>query len=149
MKKTDIEEVSKLFFESYAKESKNMRWKEAYALRYISVLYRVCKALCFVAVDGNKVIGCALSSITPEYDHDILEFKILLVHPKFRRQKVGTKLMRKTCLKAANNFNIDVVETGLHTHTNFPVIWYESIGFRTRKDYEMTRGSIDKILNTI
>ena len=57
--------------------------------------------------------------------------------------------MRKVCIKAENKYNIREIESSIYTLTNFPITWYESIGFRTRKNYEVTRGSIDNILKVV
>ena len=74
---------------------------------------------------------------------------MLLVHPDYRRKKIGSKLMRKVCIKAENKYNIHEIESSIYTLTNFPITWYESIGFRTRKNYEVTRGSIENILKVV
>ena len=74
---------------------------------------------------------------------------MLLVHPDYRRKKIGSKLMRKVCIKAENKYNISEIESSIYTLTNFPITWYESIGFRTRKNYEVTRGKIENILKVV
>ena len=57
--------------------------------------------------------------------------------------------MRKVCIKAENKYNIREIESSIYTLTNFPITWYESIGFRTRKNYEVTRGKIENILKVV
>lgn len=149
MKKNDIETVAKLFVESHEKEDKLRRWEEKYAINYVRMIYRLCKDLCFVAYEGSKILGVSLCVITPEYDRYIVDSKVLLVHPKYRKQKIGTHLLRKTCLKAMRKYDIDVVETSIYTLTNFPISWYESIGFRGKKCYEITRACISEIIEVI
>ncbi len=149
MKRDEINEVAKLFVESYKKDDKNRRWDEALAEKYILMIYRLCKDLCFVAIDNEKIVGVALGLIIPEFDKEIVEFKVLLVHPEYRRRKIGSKLMRKVCIKAENKYSINEVEASIYTLTNFPIIWYENIGFRTRKYHEVTRASIDKVLKVV
>lgn len=149
LKRSDIAEVAKLFVESYKKDEKQRRWNEQYASKYILMLYRLCKELCFVSIDNEKIVGVALGVIVPEYNKEIVEFRVLLVHPDYRRKKIGSKLMRKLCIKAQAKYNIKELESSVYTLTNFPITWYESIGFRTKKDYEITRASIEKVLTVV
>lgn len=149
LKRNEINEVAKLFVESYKKEDKARRWTETLAEKYILMLYRLCKELCYVAVDNDKIVGAALGIVMPEFDKEIVDFKVLLVHPNYRRKKIGSKLMRKVCIKAENKYNINEIESSIYTLTNFPITWYESVGFRTRKYHEVTRASIDKVLKVV
>lgn len=149
MKKQDIPEVVKLFVESYKKEDKSMRWSEELAEKYITSLYRSGKDLSFVVINKDHVIACAMSQLVPEYTKCVLSSKVLLVHPDFRRQGIGKKLVRKTCIKAQNKYMLDEIETNIYTLTNFPIMWYESIGFRTKKNFEITRAKIDKVISKV
>lgn len=149
MKKQDIPDVVRLFVESYKKEEKAMRWNFDMAEKYITGLYRTGKDLCFVVVDKDKVIACAMSQVLPEYTKCVLSSKVLLVHPDFRRQGIGKKLIRKTCIKAENKYMLDEIETNIYTLTNFPIMWYESIGFRTKKNFEVTRAKISKVISKV
>ena len=149
LKRNEINKVAKLFVESYKKDDKNRRWDEIYAEKYILMIYRMCKDLCFVEVDNDKIVGVALALVIPEFNKEIVDFKVLLVHPDYRRKKIGSKLMRKVCIKAENKYNIKDIESSIYTLTNFPITWYESIGFRTRKHHEVTRASIEKILKAV
>jgi len=149
LKRNEINKVAKLFVESYKKDDKARRWNESLAEKYILMLYRLCKDLCFVAVDNEKIVGVALGVIMPEFNKEIVEFKVLLVHPEYRRKRIGSKLMRKVCIKAENKYNISEIEASIYTLTNFPITWYESVGFRTRKHHEVTRASIINILRVV
>ncbi|MBR5227853.1 MAG: GNAT family N-acetyltransferase [Clostridia bacterium] len=149
MKRADIPGVANLLVESYKKEDKSMRWNHEYAEKYVTMLYRLCKDLCFVVISKDKVIACAASVVMPEYDKNVVDSKILLVHPEYRKQGLGKKLIRKTCLKADAKYNIQEIETNIYTLTNFPITWYESIGFRTKKHYEVTRAKIQNVINKI
>ena len=149
LKKIDIPVVAKLFVDSYKKEEKNRRWQLKYAEKYVLNSYRLCRELCFVATQNGKIIGVALSEIVPEFNKEVIVSRVLLVHPDYRRKKVGSKLLRKICIKGENKFEIKEIETSIYTLTNFPISWYESIGFRTKKHYETTRAGISKILRTI
>lgn len=149
LKRNEINEAVRLFVESYKKDSKNKRWEETLAEKYILMQYRMCKDLCFVAVDNEKIVGIALGLIVPEFNKEIVELKTLLVHPKYRRQKIASKLVRKLCIKAENKYNIKEVEASMETLTNFPITWFESIGFRTKKHYEVTRANITSVLRVV
>ena len=149
LKRNEIEGVAQLFVDAYKKEDKNRRWTKVYAEKYILMLYRLCKEMCFVAIDNQKIVGVALGTILPEFNKNILKFEVLLVHPDYRRRKIGSKLMRRLCLKAENKYNVSETQTDIYILTNFPITWYESIGFRTRKNYEVTRANISNVLRVI
>ena len=149
LKRNEINQVAKLFVESYKKDSKNRRWEESLAEKYILMMYRLCKDLCFVAIDNEKIVGVSLCLTIPEFNKEIIELKTLLVHPKYRRQKIASRLVRKICIKAENKYNIKEVEASMDTLTNFPITWFESIGFRTKKHYEVTRASITNVLRVV
>lgn len=146
LKKSDIEKVSKLFVESYVKDEKSRRWQKKYAEKYILMIYRICKDLCFVAIEGEKIVGVSLNVILPEFNKEIIVSKVLLVHPNYRKQKIGSKLLKKVLSKAYNKYELKDIETSIYTLTNFPITWYEKVGFRTKKNYEITKANISNVL---
>lgn len=149
LKKTEVKDVANLLVEAYETESKERRWKGTFAEAYVKQIYKMCNKLCFVAVEDGKIVGATLNIIMPEYNKNILESRMLLVHPEYRRQKIGTKLITKVCEKAMNDFKIEEIESSIYTLTNFPITWYECLGFRTKKYYEVTRANIANILNKV
>lgn len=149
LKKTDISEVAKLFVDSYKKDEKSRRWKQELAEKYILMQYRLCKDLCFVATENEKIVGVSLAIIKPDFNKEIVVSKVLLVHPEYRRKKIASKMLRKLCIKAENKYNVSDIETSIYTLTNFPITWYENIGFRTKKHLEITKASITKILRVV
>ena len=66
LKKNEIGEVAKLLVDAYKKEEKAKRWELQLAENYVLMLYRMCKDLCFVAVEGGKIVGTSLNIIMPE-----------------------------------------------------------------------------------
>lgn len=146
LKKSDVEKVSKLFVESYVKDEKSRRWQKKYAEKYILMIYRICKDLCFVAIEGEKIVGVSLNVILPEFNKEIIVSKVLLVHPNYRKQKIGSKLLKKVLSKAYNKYELKDIETSIYTLTNFPITWYEKVGFRTKKNYEITKANISNVL---
>lgn len=146
LKKSDIEKVAKLFVESYVKDEKSRRWQKKFAEKYILMLYRICKDLCFVAIDGENIVGVSLNVILPEFNKEIISSKVLLVHPSYRKQKIGSKLLKKVLSKAYNKYELKEIETSIYTLTNFPITWYERVGFRTKKNYEITKANISNVL---
>lgn len=146
LKKSDIEKVATLFVESYVKDEKNRRWQKKYAEKYILMTYRICKDLCFVAIDGEKIVGVSLNIILPEFNKEIILSKVLLVHPSYRKQKIGSKLLKKVLSKSYNKYELKEIETSIYTLTNFPITWYEKVGFRTKKNYEITKANISNVL---
>lgn len=146
LKKSDIEKVAKLFVESYVKDEKNRRWQKKYAEKYILMIYRICKDLCFVAIEGEKIVGVSLNVILPEFNKEIISSKVLLVHPNYRKQKIGSKLLKRVLSKAYNKYELKEIETSIYTLTNFPITWYEKVGFRTKKNYEITKANISNVL---
>ena len=149
LKKNEIKEVAKLLTEAYESETKDRRWSEKYAEKYIWLLYRMCSKLCFVAVEDGKIVGVTLNVIMPEFNKEVIESRVLVVHPDYRRKKIGTKLITRVCTKALNDYGVEEMESSIYTLTNFPITWYECLGFRTKKYYETTRANLANILNKV
>ena len=149
LKKNDIKEVAKLLVTAYENEEERKRWEIKYAEKYVENIYRLCKNLCFVAVEDEIIVGVTLNVIMPEFNKFIVESRLLLVHPDYRRKKIGTKLFTRVLEKAMRYYEAKEIETSIYTLTNFPITWYECIGFRTKKYYEVTRADIANALNKI
>ena len=149
LKQKDIEEVVKLIIESYKKEDKSRIWTENIAREYLRRIYKLNREVCFVAQEGEKIIGVALCRIRPEFNKIKVISDMLLVHPEYRKKKVATKLLNKLLTKAKNKFNVTEIETSIYTLLDFPIIWYESIGFRKIKNLEILSTSIDKVIKLL
>lgn len=147
--KKDMEECVKLIVNVYSKESKNKRWNSKIAREYIFMHYRMNKELCFVATENKKIIGIGLCMIKPEYTKYIIASHILIVHPDYRRKKIATKLLSKIITKAENKYGIDEIESSVESLTNFPISWYESIGFKEKKHYTIVKAKIQNVLKSI
>ncbi len=145
LKQKDIEEVVKLIIESYKKEDKSRIWTENIAREYLRRIYKLNREVCYVAQEGEKIIGVALCRIRPEFNKIKVISDMLLVHPEYRRKKVATKLLNKLLTKAKNKFNVMEIETSIYTLLDFPIIWYESIGFRKLKNIEILSANIEKV----
>ena len=145
LKQKDIEEVVKLIIESYKKEDKSRIWTENIAREYLRRIYKLNREVCFVAQEGEKIIGVALCRIRPEFNKIKVISDMLLVHPEYRKKKVATKLLNKLLTKAKNKFNVTEIETSIYTLLDFPIIWYESIGFRKLKNIEILSTNIEKV----
>lgn len=149
LKNKDINDVVKLIIYSYAKEDKTRRWNEETAMEYLRRIYKLNKEMCFVAVDGEKIVSIALCIIRPEFSKNILVSDMLLVHPEYREKGLATRLMQKICIKAKNKYNIQSIETSIYTLLDFPVMWYEAIGFKKKKNIELLEAKLDNVLNKL
>ena len=147
--KKDLEESVVLIIDTYKKENKKKRWTKDMAEKYLLMHFRMNKDLCFVATENQKIIGIGLCMVKPQYNKNIIDSHILIVHPDYRRKKIATKLLKKMILKAKNKYGIDEIESSVESLTNFPISWYESIGFREKKHYTLIKSNIDNILKCI
>lgn len=147
--KKDMEEVVKLVVDVYSKESKDKRWNKEMAEKFVFMHYRMNKELCFVATEKQKIIGIGLCMLKPEYTKYIISSHILIVHPDYRRKKIATKLLSKIVTKAKNKYGIGDIESSVNSLTNFPISWYESIGFKEKKHYTIVKAKVDDVLKAI
>lgn len=147
--KKDMEEVVKLIVSVYSKESKEHRWNKETAEKFVAMHYRLNKELCFVATEKQKIIGIGLCMLKPEYTKYIIASHILIVHPDYRRKKIATKLLTKIITKAKNKYEIGDIESSVNSLTNFPISWYESIGFKEKKHYTIVKAKVDNVLKAI
>ena len=147
--KKDLEEATQLIITSYKKEDKKNKWTKEIAEKYVLMHLRLNKDLCFVATENKKIIGIGLCILKPYYNKVIIDSHILIVHPDYRRKKVATKLLKKIVTKANNKYGIDEIESSVTSLTNFPISWYESIGFKEKKNYTLIKANIQNILKSI
>lgn len=147
IKKKDLNIVAEILIKAFNKEKKQKRWDRDIAERYISIIYRISKDVCFLATEGEKVIGFSLNEIIPECNKQILKLSMFVVEEKHRRNKVASKLIKKAIQKAYKKYNIETVEIGLETITNFPIIWFEKLGFDKRPNYELLKAKIIEVVN--
>lgn len=87
--------------------------------------------------------------LKPEYTKYIIASHILIVHPDYRRKKIATKLLTKIITKAKNKYEIGDIESSVNSLTNFPISWYESIGFKEKKHYTIVKAKVDNVLKAI
>lgn len=149
LRQKDIDEVISVIILSYKNEDKNRRWDENVAREYIRRIYKLNKDFCFVATEGEKIVGVALSRVSPEFNKYILISDMLLVHPEYRRKRIASKLLRKMCIKAKNKYGIEDIQTSVYTLLDFPIMWYESIGFRNIANTEVIQNTVNEILKNI
>lgn len=142
----DMDEIAKLFVLSSQKESKAFRWTKEIAEKYILKSFRTNRDLCFVMTDNNKIIAAEMCILEPFLNKMVISSQYIVVHPDFRKKRVATKLIRKLVIKAENKYGIEEIETSIYSLTNFPLSWYESIGFREKKHYTLVKGNIKEIL---
>lgn len=147
--KKDIDEATRLILISYKKEDKKKKWTKDMAEKYLLMHLRMNKELCFVATENQKIIGIGLCMVKPQYNQVIIDSHVLIVHPDYRRKKVATKLLKKIITKANNKYGIDEIESSVTSLTNFPISWYESIGFKEKKNYTLIKANINKVLKSI
>lgn len=147
--KKDLEEATQLIISSYRKEDKKKKWTKEMAEKYLQMHLRMNKDLCFVATEEQKVIGIGLCMLKPSYNKVIIDSHILIVHPDYRRKKIATKLLKKMITKASNKYGIDEIESSVTSLTNFPISWYESIGFKEKKHYTLIKANIENVLKSI
>lgn len=147
MKKKDINDVTKIIVDAFKKESKLKRWDIAIAEKYVNIIYRISKDVCFVATDKEKIIGISLNEILPQCSVQILKLSMFVVEEKYRRNKIASRLIKKAIEKANKKYNIETVEVGLETITNFPIMWFERLGFNKKENYEILRGKIKEVVN--
>ena len=147
--KKDLEEACQLILISNKKEEKKKRWTKEMSEKYLQIHLRINKDLCFVATEEQKVIGIGLCMLKPLYNNYIIDSHILIVHPDYRRKKIATKLLKKIITKAKNKYGIDEIESSVTSLTNFPISWYESIGFKEKKNYTLIKANVEKVLKSI
>jgi len=147
--KKDLDNVIDLIIYSYKKESKKKIWTREMAEQYILIHYRMNKDLCFVAVENQKIIGVGLCMLKPEYNKYIIDSHLLIVHPDYRRKKIATKLLKKIIMKAQNKYGVNEIESSINSLTNFPISWYESIGFKEKKHYTLVKANIERVIKSI
>jgi len=147
--KKDLEEATQLILTSYKKEDKKKKWTKEMAEKYLLMHLRMNKDLCFVATEEQKIIGIGLCMLKPAYNKVIIDSHILIVHPDYRRKKIATKLLSKIITKANNKYSIDEIESSVTSLTNFPISWYESIGFKEKKNYTLIKANVQNVLKSI
>lgn len=142
MKRKDINEVVTLFTKTFAKEKKQKRWDKTIAEKYILMIYRLSKEMCFVATEGERIIGASLNIVIPECNKEYLKIYMLVVDKEYRKKNIASKLLKKVLYKAYNKYSITTVELELENIINFPILWFEKIGFNKKQNYELMQANV-------
>jgi ribosomal protein S18 acetylase RimI-like enzyme len=128
MRDADVEAVARLYLEGYG-----VTWSLDGARSYIEKFYRFEPASCFVAEQpGGPVTGAVLGYTFEREIGLVLFIQELVVHPSFRHQGIGKRLvttLRESSGKAPSRVNVKpLVKADTHVF-NF----YNSLGFEKDK----------------
>jgi ribosomal protein S18 acetylase RimI-like enzyme len=126
MKDDDVGAVAQLHLDAYA-----VAWNLDKARAYIEKFYRFEPTACFVALEGDRIMGATLGYSFERETGLILFIQELTVHPDFRHQGVAKKIVSTLRESVGGRHTVKVkpivkADTGV---LNF----YNSLGFEKDK----------------
>ncbi len=87
----DIPHCASLYMDVYSNPPWNEPWEQSSAIKRLTFLMKIPTSIGFKYVRGNQIIGFWLGYIEEGFDE--MAIKEVVVHPRFQRQGIGTKLM--------------------------------------------------------
>ncbi|MBI4533039.1 MAG: GNAT family N-acetyltransferase [Candidatus Melainabacteria bacterium] len=105
--------------------------------------------LAFVAQVDGKLAGAIMVGIRPWWDGNHLVDGELFVRPEYQRKGIAAELMRVTINTAIAKYKPVVWETYTFRAQNFPLDWYQKLGFREINEWMMIRAEIKQLSDSL
>lgn len=96
---------------------------------YLFIIFASTNKELLVAEIDDELVGYLLA----EYDGSFLHIMSFGVYPKYRRHKIGTKLIHELVNIAKNKPNVNTLSLNVHADNKGGVLFYEKYGFKKNK----------------
>ncbi|MBM2820946.1 MAG: N-acetyltransferase protein [Candidatus Berkelbacteria bacterium] len=146
IKEDDIEEVAKIFMESFNTAAKK-GWKKQPVEKYMKYWFAKRPDL-FIVAEDMKILGGAVGEIKPLVGGNHLVDLQLFVDIKNQKQGIGKKLLKAIIEKAILQYNIVEVQGFADRTTDFPMQWYKRLGLKTTR-WTHIEGKAKEIIKNI
>ncbi len=126
--KSEINKIIPLFIRVFSESPYEEKWKKKSALQRLDNLYKLGNGFCFYAEEHGKAIGILFcrTQIWDDGTHVFIED--LAVEPHYRREGIGTKLVKKL-EKAARAKKISAIDILANKKAKALKFW-EKLGYK-------------------
>jgi aminoglycoside 6'-N-acetyltransferase I len=135
-----LSKCASLLVEVYNAEPWNDNWSQETAMKKLQYAFDCPNFVGFVAMQGEKLVGCLVGNIEPNYDSKYLYLRDMFVSVQSQRMGIGTQLLAamKTDLKAKN-----IRDCIFFTSQKFYTFdFYKKNGFELMGDMAMMYGEV-------
>lgn len=134
---SDIAACAKILSDVYALPPYDEQWELKHAVEYLLRFYTFDPALCFVATDGEMIIGAIFSYSYPWHGGENCYIQEIFVNPASQGNSVGAGLINKLSVSKKGN------STWLVANENAKAIeFYKSLGFSNNGPYKFFHGAV-------
>lgn len=139
----DIPQLAKIYADSFRSMHPQERWSTESAARFLTTCFQRQPDLAFLATMDEEIVGGFLAAIRPWWDGNHLVDGELFVSPTKQRQGIGASLMRILLTTAKERYQAVVMEAITFRTEEFPLSWYQKVGFHIVDDMVIISGKID------
>ena len=146
MTETDLPGLAKIYCEVYRIFDVGEQWDEVSAGKLLHYWLLRQPDLAFTAQSDNKLVGAFMAGIKPWWDGNHLVDGEIFVHPDYQAKGVGTQLSKVVFQTAIEKYQATVWDTYTFAKHEFPLKWYQSLGFVPNEDWIMISGDLKEAL---
>ena len=143
MKKTDLDNLSRMYVKVYTAFNVGESWNSASAKKLLVDWLSRQPDLSFVAEVDGKLAGAFVAGIRPWWDGNHLVDGEVFVDPDCQKSGIGTELSKALYKKALKKYDVVAFDTYTFKKSKFPLSWYiKSQGFKVNEDWVMIAGNV-------
>lgn len=145
----DMLELARLYVNVYTNFDIGEKWTEEAALKMLGWNYKRNPDLAILVELDGRIAGAFMVAVKPWWDGNHLVDGEIFVDTQYQQQGLGSRLLEQILHRAKENYQIVGYDTYTFRATDYPLKWYQSIGFEENNEWVMIGGDIQTILKKL
>lgn len=145
----DLTALARSYAESYTAARVGEHWSPKKAVELLTYFYTKQRDLFFVALDRDVPVGGCVGIVKPWWDGNHISDGEVFVDPGHQKQGIATELLSAFIRHAMNRYAIVSIDWITFRNKQFPLTWYQRLGFAEIKDWVIISGKPATILSRI
>lgn len=147
--KSDLKELAKIYTEAYNSLQIGEEWDDKSAHQLLLHLFETQPDLSFTARIDNKIVGAIVAIIKPWWDGNHITDGEIYIDPAYQRHGIGRALIKELFTEAKEKYGAKSWDTFTHVIHEYPLKWYQDMGFEEIEEWTMISGNIEKVLKNL
>ena len=148
LEEKEIPQLAEVFMRSFNASAFEEKWTQETAEVFLNHFFKKQPDLFFVAVADSKIVGGAVTEITPYWFGNMMEKSELFVDPDFQNKGVSKKLLQTLLSESIKKYQATVFSGITTTKAEFPLSWYKKIGMK-ETDLVYIEGKPEEVLKKL